>query len=284
MDKLARKRWQATVEDAPEEPRRPAKAEGTIEFPIQLTLPSGTDPCKTRSTSSEGGSRARMIATAGNTHPVQVRPVAGQRRRGKTPPKMLPPRAAPSPEDHSGPAPQTGRPDLADIRMVRAINFAQYSQSPGTQVFKITWDELDNATKEPKRPTVMPDIDHQDLRPVLLGRGSPVRAKMLFPEEFHDFIDECYHPTRLAKITTADVNKFMEDKPELSRTELLQKLPLGSTISPEPSPHRTQTSYRPAGRGITKSKSSREGNPRTKSHALCRPRNYRSCGSGWTTT
>ena len=71
----------------------------------------------------------------------------------------------------------------------------------------------------------MPDIDYQDLRAVLLGRGSLVRAKMLLPEEFHNFIDECYHPTRLAKITTADINKFMEDKPELSRTELLQKLP-----------------------------------------------------------
>ena len=73
-----------------------------------------------------------MIATVGNTYPVPVRPVAGQRRRGKTSPKTPPPQAAPSPEDYSGPAPQTGRPNLADIRMVRAINFAQYSQSLGT--------------------------------------------------------------------------------------------------------------------------------------------------------
>ncbi|KAK3896411.1 hypothetical protein C8A05DRAFT_40062, partial [Staphylotrichum tortipilum] len=116
-----------------------------------------------------------MIATAGNTHPVPARPVAGQRRCGKKPPKTPPPQAAPSPEDHSDPTPQTGRPNLTDIRIVQAINFARFSQSPGTQVFKITWDELDNAIKKPKPLTAMPDLDDQDLRSMLLGKGNPVQ-------------------------------------------------------------------------------------------------------------
>ncbi|XP_044715208.1 reverse transcriptase (RNA-dependent DNA polymerase) domain-containing protein [Hirsutella rhossiliensis] len=39
-------------------------------------------------------------------------------------------------------------------------------------------------------------------------------ARQLFPNELHDFVDECYSPARLAKITDADIEKFMKGKPE----------------------------------------------------------------------
>lgn len=45
------------------------------------------------------------------------------------------------------------------------------------------------------------------------------------PPEFHKFIEEYYQPLRLARITEADINKFLKGKPDLSKDEVLQKLP-----------------------------------------------------------
>jgi hypothetical protein len=61
----------------------------------------------------------------------------------------------------------------------------------------------------------MPTVHDQDLRTILLGKGSPVWAKMLFLEQFYNFIDKYYHPIRLSKITEANIDKFIKGKPEL---------------------------------------------------------------------
>ncbi|KAM4067544.1 reverse transcriptase (RNA-dependent DNA polymerase) [Hirsutella rhossiliensis] len=51
-------------------------------------------------------------------------------------------------------------------------------------------------------------------------------ARQLFPNELHDFVDECYSPARLAKITDADIEKFMKGKPERTADDVLKKLPI----------------------------------------------------------
>jgi hypothetical protein len=46
-----------------------------------------------------------------------------------------------------------------------------------------------------------------------------------FPEAMTEFIEECYHPYYLNKVSVSDIEKFMTPKPELSERDIQQKLP-----------------------------------------------------------
>ena len=216
------------IDDVPEEIPSQTWNEDAKELFIPQTLSPGTNAFRTQRTKTVGPeSRGLMIlSTPLRTRPAQAPFLAGQRRRGKPLPKERPSPSAPPPEDHSG-LPQDERPDLTDIKMVVALQFARFSQSSGTKVFQMTWDELDAAAVEPHSRSQfrMPDVPEEIIRDALLGRGDKLAAMAALPDEFHDFVHECYYPLRLAKITDADIEKFMRGKPDLSLPELLRKLP-----------------------------------------------------------
>ena len=117
--------------------------------------------------------------------------------------------------------------------MVAAINFAKFSQTPGVRLSKVTWDDLDKAAEPPPSPNKyqLPDISVEYYRRVLRGEGDPIQLKMLFPEPLHDFIDDCFTPLRLRRITEADINKFMMGKPNCPSRRLKLSSPNGSGTS-----------------------------------------------------
>jgi hypothetical protein len=75
---------------------------------------------------------------------------------------------------------------MGDIAFTNALSFAKFSQDPSCRVFRLTWQELDDA-----------------LLPVVSS-----------------------HTETLRKITTADVDKFIKGKPELTLADLQTKLPI----------------------------------------------------------
>ena len=66
------------------------------------------------------------------------------------PKQALPPLSVPIPKSITLPQPGVDSPDMDDIRLVQATNFLQFTRLPGTQVMRVTWDELDNAMKKPQ--------------------------------------------------------------------------------------------------------------------------------------
>jgi hypothetical protein len=211
--------------DVPEEIPTQVWTDDAKELPIQLTLSPGTHPFRTQATKTAGPeSRALMIPTSPDTRSAPAPFIAGRRRCGKHIPKVRPLPSAPPPEDHSA-LPHDERPDLTDINMVDALQFARFSQVPGVKVFRMNWEEFDELSK-PKSPQLtMPDVREDVVRNALLGQGSKTAAQASLPPEFHEFIEECYQPLRLARITEADINKFLKGKPDLSKDEVLHKLP-----------------------------------------------------------
>ena len=117
---------------------------------------------------------------------------------------------------------------------------------------KVTWDELDRLGRdEPQQPRYrIPDLPEERFRAILQGEGDWRETRQLFPENLHDFIDECFLPihVRRSGIADADVEKFIKGKPELTEKEIIAKLPewlrdLYDAFLPQPasvlSPHRS---------------------------------------------
>lgn len=215
-----------TVEAFPELPQIQHCTNDAPELPIQLTLSPGTCPFRTRAVDAIQETRAMMIPSTPSRVRLEKAPmVAGQRRRGKPLSKEHLQCLVPLPENHCDEQTPNGRPDLTDIKMLGALPFARFSQSPGVTVAKVTWDELDMAARPRPAPVPIPTIPDTILRNALLGQGDKQDAIAATPPELHDFIDECYQPLRLSKITEADIAKFMKGKPEITTEEMLKRLP-----------------------------------------------------------
>jgi len=92
---------------------------------------------------------------------------------------------------------------------------------------RITWDELEAIPDNtpPRRSTTLPDVPEDVFRDVLCGRGDWAQIRQLFPEALHDFVDECFSPLRLNKITEADIDKFMKGKPDVTDADVKASLP-----------------------------------------------------------
>ena len=92
---------------------------------------------------------------------------------------------------------------------------------------RITWRELDRLTNPPDKPSsyFIPDLPEECFRLAVCGEGDWNQTRQLFPENMHDFVDECFQPLRLNKITEADIDKFMKGKPEMSAGDVIRKLP-----------------------------------------------------------
>jgi RNase H-like domain found in reverse transcriptase/Reverse transcriptase (RNA-dependent DNA polymerase)/Integrase zinc binding domain len=203
-----------------------------IPLHIESTLTPGQQHYRTYCPAATNGSmpecRALMIPNRLNVKPAPARTVAGVRQKGKPLPKQpLPPLSVPLPQSPSAPQQQFERPDLSDIRMTMATNFLQFCRDPSTKVMKITWDELDHLTeKETNRTTfTLPDLPDATFQNILEGNGKTEQLRKLFPKEFYDFLDECRAPLQLRRISEADIEKFMKDKPDLQKEDLLKLLP-----------------------------------------------------------
>jgi len=92
---------------------------------------------------------------------------------------------------------------------------------------RITWRELDRLTNPPDKPSSysIPDLPEECFRLAVCGEGDWNQTRQLFPENMPDFVDECFQPLRLNKITEADIDKFMKGKPEMSAGDVIRKLP-----------------------------------------------------------
>jgi hypothetical protein len=69
------------------------------------------------------------------------------------------------------------------------------------------------------------DLTEQDAMQALLGHTDTSTLKQRMNPKYHDFLDELNCPTRLRKITQADVNKFITIKPDIISAEIKAKLP-----------------------------------------------------------
>lgn len=72
----------------------------------------------------------------------------------------------------------------------------------------------------------MPDIPKKLIYNALLGRGSKEDIKLKLPPKLYNFIKEYYYPVCLVKITGTDIDKFIKRKPEITKDNILSKLPL----------------------------------------------------------
>jgi transposase InsO family protein len=115
---------------------------------------------------------------------------------------------------------------MTDIKILNATGFVQFCKDPDIKAARLSWDELDTAiARRPVQhglPTGMSDTEFMD---VLSGRGDWRTTRSRFHEQYHDFIDECYHPVRLNRLADKDIDKFLVGKPQLAREEVIQKLP-----------------------------------------------------------
>ena len=92
---------------------------------------------------------------------------------------------------------------------------------------RLGWEEL-NTPKEPTLITPryqLPDLSEEQFEAILKGQEDLATMRQLFPEVMTEFVDECYKPHHLNKITEADITKFMTSKPDLPPDEVREKLP-----------------------------------------------------------
>jgi RNase H-like domain found in reverse transcriptase/Reverse transcriptase (RNA-dependent DNA polymerase)/Integrase zinc binding domain len=227
-----------TVEDLEDDSSDcPNTSEDAPVMTIGATLTPGANHYHTRTPKNHQGPecRAQMIPNQPRTKPTPTRKTAGSRHTNKPPPRPpLPPLSVPLPNPSRETALQpSDRPDLSNIRLTSATNFVQFCRDPTVEAMKMTWDELDRLDSSHQQTKYrLPDLPEEYYKMVVLGITSKNRdfswkeARQLFPNELHDFVDECYSPARLAKITDADIEKFMKGKPERTADDVLKKLPI----------------------------------------------------------
>jgi hypothetical protein len=214
-----------TVEDAKDEEQ---PVHGCIDMIIEETLTPGRDPYRTYAVATGTSAQARLIGNLIPYKPAPAQVVGGQRRRSPRPPK----RERPPPLSVSPPVIyNTDPPDFEDIRLSQATNFVHFCKSPGVQVRQVLWDDLDKAAELEKPKICLPDLTEQEYKCLLDGKGSASHWKALFPKETHDFIDTCMRATEensgehLRAVKDSDIEKYMTPKPELSKEQIIKKLP-----------------------------------------------------------
>ena len=221
------------VEDFPDEQAPPSLNTAPILY-IASSLTPGQPHYRTHNPRNATGPecRAIMVPTPLKSKPQPTEIIAGRRRCHPPPAKpKLPPLSVPIP-DNQYQQPEVERPDLNQIRMVNAVNFVTFCKDPSVQAMTVTWDELNHIHAEPsqqnKTPSFpIPDLASDDFRNILQGNGDPELAKSHFPTEFHNFINECYTPSHLRRLSDEDINIFLTKaaKPQATQEEIIQNLP-----------------------------------------------------------
>jgi hypothetical protein len=115
--------------------------------------------------------------------------------------------------------------------MANAVNFVTFCKDPSVQAMTVTWDELDCIYAEPSLqnetpPFHIPDLASDNFRNILQGHGDPESAKSHFPTEFYNFINECYAPPHLRRLSDEDINIFLTKaaKPQVTQEEIIWNL------------------------------------------------------------
>jgi hypothetical protein len=116
--------------------------------------------------------------------------------------------------------------------MINAVNFVTFCKNPSVQAMRITWDELDPIYAESSQPSIIPilpipNLMNDDFHNILQGNGDPESMKSHFPTKFHSFIDECYTPLHLRRLSKEDINIFLAKaaKAQATQDEIIQNLP-----------------------------------------------------------
>jgi hypothetical protein len=112
------------------------------------------------------------------------------------------------------------RPDLSDIKILTATSFLQFCRIPGVKVMQLNKDKHELNT-EPQPSIILPNLSEKGFEAILRGQEDITLAKKAFPEPISPFIDECFHPCLLKKVTEADIEKFIASKPEQTREDIL---------------------------------------------------------------
>jgi hypothetical protein len=166
------------------------------------------------------------------SYPLPARSVQGRRhvpaRKGR------PRHASPVPT----PQEDLTRPNLDDIRCVRAVNFTQFCKQKGVRVMRLHMAELvemvnqeENKQSLDALPTgllEMPQLTEESFRRIVEGDYTLEEAERVFPSYMHRFLQENLktNPESLCrKILDSDVDKFMKIKPSLSKEDIKQLLP-----------------------------------------------------------
>lgn len=167
-----------------------ADQEGAEQMHIEARL--SPDANRYRTYAPEGTleeTRAVMIPNRPDIHPAASAKVAGQRRVRSRPRVFPPPKLAAPVQDQTEfefEYASASRPDLTQIRMLRAMGFVQFCRDSNARAMTVTWDELDRLC---------------DMR------NSPHATEIL------------------ARVSDTDVEKFMQGKPPLPPVEIVRRLP-----------------------------------------------------------
>ncbi|KAM7208425.1 hypothetical protein V8F06_014941, partial [Rhypophila decipiens] len=199
-----------TVEDAPENGDDAISVDSAVDMTFEQTLTPGADHYRTyrKSCLSTPESRARMIPNQRRVRFAPAPIVGGCRRKGKPLPKPeLPALSVPLPQLTPPQPPSVERPELDDIRLLGATSFLQFCRDPAPT------------------PYIIPDLPDNVFRDILQGQGDWEASRRLFQDNMHDFLDECFLPLRLSRITEADISKFLEGKPDVTDDDVRKSLP-----------------------------------------------------------
>src|SRR5205814_405201 len=126
-------------------------ADSGTDMAFEQTLTPGAEHYRTRriGSSSDPETRALMIPNRREVRPAPAPVVGGCRRMGKKLPKpALPPLSVPLPQPTPYQLPTPERPDLSDIRHLGATSFLQFCRDPTIKAMRISWDKLDDITRE----------------------------------------------------------------------------------------------------------------------------------------
>lgn len=225
-----RRPYQASVEDVPDEgeptsstrsaltpERRRKRAEyqrGRRQHQRLLTRLNGAPPTLTN---SPPGQQGRMISWRPPVLPPPARRVGNARHslpRHSTP---AAPRAT---------ARNTDPMNENDIRLLDILPFTFAAKQEGVDVSVVTMAELTRAC-EIKEPIVLPEVPEEVYEEILLGRGDAEVYKKLFPEDTHEFLDQCYVAAQLRRVSEEDAKIFLDksDKGPLPLEEIKRRVP-----------------------------------------------------------
>jgi hypothetical protein len=170
-------------------------------------------------TKSPTGSQARLIADYVPVAPRPVQPTAGVRRPAAY--------RSPSLSTPRRPGPRNMDPlDETDIRLFNILAFANAAKQEGVDVSVTSWAELLRAT-EVKEPIELPQVPGSVYGEILHGRGDPDTYKKLFPQETHEFIDQCYGSASIRRISDEDAQIFLDksEKGPMPLEEIRKRVP-----------------------------------------------------------
>ena len=270
----------ATCEEADEENE---SQQGDEPLRIKQTLTPGHPHHRTHSAAVGAGAvpecRAVMIRNRPDTKPAPLQIVGGRRVKSQPPKRNL--------SHHSAPRFRTRKTyidPLIRMRYAWRLRQVQFCKTPGVQAIKVTWDELD-AMDNPPTPTVeLPRLPDDVYKDVLNGNADPEWLRRTFPKEFHDFLDEYGRALWLRGVSEADVEKFMADKPDLTRKTLPSYSRTGSLTCTRHFHPGWQNIYRSAAPGTTRLKSCQEKSRHTRRIDPSQRPNSALYGNGSTTT